>query len=202
MDKIVYTLTPGNIKPFLDKIQSVGVPDKLSLKVLQSLGFKSRNDRALISIMKGLGFVSSDGTPSDRWRGYRNRDIAKRILAEGIQDCYLELFKIYPDAPVRDIEALTNYFKSHTSVGERAVSAIVQTFKALADNADFSFSDAHPRPERHIASGGSPIPEIVSKRAANQELIININIQLTLPETTNTETYEAIFKAMKKHILD
>jgi hypothetical protein len=59
--KYMYLPNPGRLRDFLEKIQEVGVPSKLTLKVLQGMGFKSTNDRPLISAMKSLGFLSGSG---------------------------------------------------------------------------------------------------------------------------------------------
>lgn len=201
MDKFAYTLSPGNIKPFLEKIQTAGVPPKLSLTLLKSLGFKSSNNRTLIAVMKALGFISSKGVPTEKWTLFRDRTTAKRVLADAIREHYDELFKLYPDAHRKDNEALTNFFTSQTKLGERAVGAMVQTFKALVENADFESPDFITPPLPVTVSDQVPDSRPVRTHVSNQGTVININIQLTLPDTTNVDTYEAIFKALKKHIL-
>ena len=61
MAEYIYMSNPARIRELLEKIQSTGVPPKLTGQTLESLGFKSSNDRPLIKIMKGLGFISSNG---------------------------------------------------------------------------------------------------------------------------------------------
>lgn len=202
MEKFVYSVNAANIKPFLEKIQSVGKPDKLTLKILESMGFKSTNDRALVSITKALGLTSADGVPTERWQQYRDKPNARRILAAGIREHYSDLFRMYPDAYRQDNEALTNFFNSQTSLSARTVSAMVQTFKTLVENADFE------SPEIPISvsppAGGTTTPPgdaPIRKHSGSQRVVININVQFTLPDTTNVDTYEAIFTAMKRHIL-
>jgi len=52
MDKFPYILVPNSIKQFLDKIQSTGIPNKVTYDYLGTIGFKSSNHRSLIQIMK------------------------------------------------------------------------------------------------------------------------------------------------------
>jgi len=202
MQRFVYILNAGSIKRFLDKIQSIGKPTKLTLKVLESMGFKSTNDRPLISIAKTLGFTSHDGTPTDRWQQFRDKANARRVLADGIREHYAELFKMYPDAYRQDNEALTNFFSTQTSLAARAVSSMVQTFKALVENAGLESPDTLITTNRSEgAAAGLTGDEQTKRQLGDKGIVININIQLTLPDTTNVDTYEAIFTAMKKHIL-
>jgi hypothetical protein len=199
MDKFPYILVPNSIKQFLDKIQSTGIPNKLTYDYLGTIGFKSSNHRSLIQIMKSLGFITSDGVPTERWKRYRDKNAAKQVLSEGIKECYSDLFQLYPDAHLKDIDTLTNYFKSKTSVGNRAVSAMVQTFKILSEMAELLPIDMQESEELQIKSSRQPQLHMDKEKEMRQDLIININIQITLPETSNIETYDAIFAAMKRH---
>jgi hypothetical protein len=73
------------VREFLQKIQAVGVPSKVTVKYLESIGFKSKNDRYLISILKAIGFVDDSGTPTDFWRAYRNKAEAPAVLAAAVR---------------------------------------------------------------------------------------------------------------------
>jgi len=45
---------------------------------------------------------------------------------------------------------------------------------------------------------------MVTRKVTNelgQNVILNINIQLTIPDTDDEKVYESFFKAMKKHLL-
>ena len=201
MGEYVYTLVPANLKSFLEKIQSAGIPEKLTTKVLESLGFKSKNERVFIPIMKALGFISAEGVPQDRWKRFRDKSIARTVLAEGIRGHYESLFKMYPDAHHQDNEALTNFFSTQTSLGAKAVASMVRTFRALAENADFESSVTTPPPSREAISGQPPAGAPIRTQISDQGIVININIQFTLPDTTNSDTFEAIFKALKKQLL-
>src|ERR1041384_8843176 len=46
--EFIYITNPAKIRPFLDKIRAAGKPEKVTLKTIESLGFKSNNDRALL----------------------------------------------------------------------------------------------------------------------------------------------------------
>jgi len=199
MATFVYTSNTAKIRRFLETIQTAGVPPKLTIKHLESLGFKNTNDRALVAIMKAIGFVSATGEPIERWGKYRDKAKAAAVLAEGLREYYAELFKTYPDAHLKDIEALHNFFSTHTSVGAGALRYIIATFKTLADMADFGASAPETAATPVVPESGDE-PRASVSPTAKSGVGITINIQLTLPEGSTAETFDAFFKAMRKYL--
>lgn|ERR1022692_472082 len=89
------SVSSTSIPRFLDHIRSAGVPAKVTTAYLKSAGFKSSNDHSLLKIFKDLGFLSSDGTPTDIWRSYRaDEQQAKIVLGHAINYCYAGLFHL------------------------------------------------------------------------------------------------------------
>lgn len=208
MASYVYMTNPANIGKFLKTIQGAGVPSKLTFKHLESLGFKSKNDRPLVRIMKALDFASSTGEPTKSWQSYRDKTKAPIVLAQGIRKHYADLFKMYPDAHLKDNEALHNFFSTHTTVGAGTLKFMIATFKALVGLADFQTKDsavsstpAAITSDKTGAGKGQP-PKIPLQGQAKGSFAVNINIQLALPENATSETFDAFFKSMKKHLLD
>jgi len=196
-----YTPSPANLKRFLDHVQGAGVPPKVTLQYLESAGFKTKNDRAILSVLKAIGFVDNSGVPTDAWRAYRDRDKARAVMAVALQSSYSGLFTTYPDAYRKDNEALRNYFSAHTNVGEVALSQIVRTFKALAELADFEAA-----PPEDVDGEPTPLPSVprgaaAPKPRAPSGLTVNINIQLQLPATEDEAIYDKLFASLKKHLL-
>lgn len=205
MKKYIYITSPSRIRSFLNKIQSVGVPDKLTLKGLEMLGFKSKNDRPLLRIMKAIDFVSADGVPTDKWKNYRDKKKAKYVLAEGIRKHYAELFKTYPNAHLQDNRTLRDFFRAKTDIGDRAISLIVTTFNALRELADFEIEkppkekpaipeERIEKIEREIPREEAPsIPPLPS---------IHIDLQIHLSPEAKPEQIDKIFESMAKHLKD
>ncbi len=202
MADYVYMANPAKIREFLRTIRSSGVPDKLTIQTLSTLGFKSTNDRPLIKVMKAIGFISSSGEPTDRWQQYRNKQVGGAVLAEGIKTHYTELFKLYPDANVRDTEALRNFFSTLTKVSSGTLNFIVLTFKTLCESADFTAMSTSPMQVEEVAIETGQQPESTLLRREKAGYTININIQLALPSDAKKETFDAFFESMKKHLID
>lgn len=195
MAEYPYTLVTGKLRKFMKHIQSAGVPSKVTTSYLKSAGFKSSNDPQIIGVLKFIGFLDSTGVPTDVYKKYKGKAEAPAMLGNTIKDAYAELFKMYPDAHQKDSEALYNFFSPRTTAGEQVVSAMVSTFRALCAEAKFDISEA----VLGEIEATAPPPSGVSKTLGLQSL--TINLQLTLPETTNSSVYEEIFKAMKKYLL-
>lgn len=203
-----YSPQPTSLKRFLEHVQSAGVPDRVSQKYLEKVGFKAKNDRYIIGVLKFLGLLDPSGNPTKTWQAYRSRSSAAATLGEAIKRSYVDLFRTYPDAQRKDNEALRNYFSAHTRVAESTLALIVSTFKALCALAEFDGESAaatekssqeHEPTEAALKSGQlTPLP--VSLPRPILAPAININIQLELPVTESAEIYDKLFAAMKKHL--
>lgn len=191
-----YTLVPGNLTRFLGHIQRTGKPKKVTREYLRSAGFTSSNDAQIISVLKFIDFLDSSGVPKENYTAFRSTSTGPQVLGQAIRSAYSELFDMYPNAQEQDIEALRNFFSTHTNAGERALSAMVSTFQSLCSKATF---DVGPQ----VLSSGSPSETRQSRALAPRGIeSFVINIQLTLPATGDSKIYEEIFKAMKKHLLE
>jgi len=56
-----YLTSTKNLPGILAAIQGAQAPDAFTQRFLESLGFKSNQDRLVISVLKGLGFLDSAG---------------------------------------------------------------------------------------------------------------------------------------------
>lgn len=189
-----YTSVTGKLRKFMKHIQSAGVPSKVTTSYLKSAGFKSSNDPQIIGVLKFIGFLDSTGVPTDVYKKYKGKADAPAVLGNTIKDAYAELFKMYPDAHQKDSEALYNFFSPRTTAGEQVVSAMVSTFRTLCTEAKFDI------PEAVLGETGATAPPPPAASTLGLQSL-TINLQLTLPETTDSAVYEEIFKAMKKHLL-
>ena len=66
-----YMTTAKILAPTLERIKGAGAPPKFTLEFLKTLRFPSSSDRPVNSVLKGLGFLSQDGVPTqdELWDG-------------------------------------------------------------------------------------------------------------------------------------
>jgi hypothetical protein len=199
-EQLIYTPNPNDINKFLKHIQSAGVPAKVTNNYLESVGFRSKNHRYLIPVMKAIGFIDSSGTPTGLWKEYRDKGKARQILGAAIRDAYPDLFATYPDANAREAEAIRNFLSARTSVAEVTLQRAVATFRALATNGDFGAAAG-------VSRGEVPTPSPTDKAESAvlrtiQLPTLNVNIELHLPATDDGAVYEKLFEALRKHLID
>jgi len=199
MSAVPYTPLAGKIKDYFDKLQEVSIPNKVTYKWLEALGFKSTNDRHIVKVLDAIGFIDKK-VPTDLWRRYKNPMEAPVVLAEAIRKGYDDLFRTYEDAQRKDREALYAFFSSKTGKAKLTVDLMVNTFVNLCQLADFEAIPMPPIPElpKPEVPEKAIIPEVPEKAIIPE---IHINIQLHLPETKDSSVYDNLFKSLKKHLL-
>ena len=77
MTELAYTTVPGKIPTLLAKIRQVGVPPKVTVQWLKTIGLTSSNDTSLIPVLKAIGFVDGNGVPTPKWAQYRGSNYPK-----------------------------------------------------------------------------------------------------------------------------
>lgn len=207
-----YSTSTGSIIKILEKIQSVGKPAKADKKWMESIGITKSSEQRILLILKFLGFADKKGNSTDLWRDFRSTLSGKKVLGSAIKKSYQELFEVYPEAQNATKEELTDFFSTRTDAGGLAISHTVNTFKNLAQFAEFDDSiqvENGERDETNISTPkaieeapSSSVSSALSKTISSKNgITINLNIQLTVPETTDENVYDKFFEAMKKHLL-
>lgn len=187
-----YTLKTGSLRGFLNKIPTIGVPEKVTIKYLYGLGYKSVNDRPIVKILKFIKFLDQNGKPTENYINFRSRERSKSVMANCVRSAYSELFKTYPDAYGKDPATLRDFFSASVTAGEKVLISTVNTFKVLCEFADF---EAPPLKEKEEEEER----KVIEKAAVVPGLVINLNI--ALPATEDASVYDKIFESFKKHIL-
>src|SRR5688572_33298457 len=103
-----YTLKIGSLPAIFDAMLDAQPPERFSLKFLENLGFTSTNDRLFIGILKDIGFLNRDGVPTPRYFQFLDRTESKRVLAEGIQDGFSDLFALNTKANTWSVDEVRN----------------------------------------------------------------------------------------------
>lgn len=208
-----YTVKYGSFAAYFDAIQGAEPPDRFSVKFLENLEFKSTNDRAIIGILRELGFLDSNNVPTKRYYEYLDKDAAPRILAEGIREMFSDLFAIKKDAHKMTADEVYNKLRTlyAGTKKDNLIKLIGKTFSGLCELADFESTkpEVMKKPEKEKEDEHEPEnPEGKEKegqggsgthrRIKLQGLQYHINI--VLPETRDQAVYDAIFKSLRDHL--
>lgn len=212
-EDLPYLMSPKRFPELLSKLQTAAVPERVTFELLKKLGFTSSNDRSFPALLKRLGFLDQNGQPTDRYRAYRHKGHAKRVLAEGIREVYADLFALHTDANSEDREAVKGLVSRVTGREQRYVDLITSTFEILCENADFSPEveparppahklEAEKRDEKHREDRKPDKAEHENTDRGGRPIAFSYNIQIHLPATTEIAVYNAIFKSLKEHLGD
>jgi Family of unknown function (DUF5343) len=202
-----YTTVPGKITTLFEKIRTVGVPQKVTVQWLRSIGFTSSNDTTLLTMTKAVGFADVAGVPTDYWKHYRGGD-HKTVMASAIRENYRELFEVYPDAWLRPDKDLENFFSTRSSAGKQVISKTVSTFKNLAALAEFGAeveTAAKPgrTPSGQHAKGSGGSGPLIPPPPVHQTPVgpaLHIDIQIHISSDANAQQIDQIFASMAKHL--
>jgi len=202
-----YLMTYGQVSKFLDSIREGQAPEKFTRQYLKDLGFKSSNHHAFIPLLKGLGFLTADGTPTQRYKDYLDKSRSRKILGEAIRDAYGDIFTIRSNPKKDDKEVIEGKFRSTYNSSANTADLCARTFLALLENADISSDSAAAKEkkpkEESDASKGKLNEEGggADKSKKPDGVGLHYNIQIHLPPSKDIEVYNAIFKSLKDHLL-
>jgi len=199
MKEYQYTTVPGKLKDLFDKIREVGIPERATTKWLESVGFKSKNDRSMLKILIQIGFIDESGLTSDRWKKYRGANY-QQVMAEGIIEGYKDLFDLYPDVQKRTNKEIEDFISTHSVGGKQVITKTVSTIKTLCDLADFEIDSSikEPQEEKQTTQLDSE-PNIIKKYKAPLSQELHIDIQIHISPDTSPELIDEIFSSMAKH---
>lgn len=203
----VYVQVYGQFPDFFQRISDGQAPQQFTQQHLKDLGFASSNHRALIPLLKALGFLSADGTPTARYHAYRDKSQAPKIMAEAVREAYADLFVIKSNPTETDRALIEGKFKSAHNATDRVAKLMANTFFGLLALADFS--TASPRVENSTKQveevkenqEQAAKPTTPVTQAQIQTPTLHYNIQIHLPATKDIEVFNAIFKSLKEHLL-
>ncbi len=207
MNEFPYTEITGKMPSFFERIKITGIPTLVDARWLTSIGYKSRADKSILRVLRTIDFVDNNGKPTERWKSYRDRSSAAKVLGQAVKDGYADLFLTYPDANSLSSSELKSFFSSRLSHSEATLNKVVTTFKTLVSISDFSDSDEMSVSDNSTMSESpASLQDLTDKTVVENPpkpegiYTININIQLTLPITTDQEVFDELFKSLKKNL--
>ncbi|MEM7221102.1 MAG: DUF5343 domain-containing protein [Pseudomonadota bacterium] len=200
-----YTQAYSMFNDFFGRIRDAQAPDKFTQQQLKDWGYKSKNHRPFIPLLKALGFLSSDGTPTLRYHEYRNHSQSKAIMGDALKEAYSDIFLIKALPTQADKDLIQGKFKSYHNASDNVAKLHTNTFFALLEMADVEARGAQPvlsNPPENSSLSPEPLPSKPTGALPSELLGLHYNIQIHLPATKDLEVYNAIFKSLKEHLID
>jgi hypothetical protein len=204
--KLPYVSSPGNVTKVLDKIIHASTPQRFTQDFLATkLGMSGGSAKPLIPFLKQIGFLGSDGTPTELYVKFRNPKERGAAIARAILQGYRGLYEVNEYAHDLSDDELKGAIVQATGAEtkSRAVEFIVSCFKALKQYADFEQLAKESETKVEPPSAPPPGPPMVPPHVRPENVGFNLSytINLNLPTTTDTAVFDAIFTSLRKHLL-
>jgi Family of unknown function (DUF5343) len=203
-----------------------GFPGKVDAGYLQRFKIAPANESYVISILRFLGLIDEDGNRVEDKTDYffGNDDSFKSGLEDTLRRAYAHVFDEMGDgalaAPKRD---LAHWFRSSDKttevVGQRQASTF-QSLAALAGHGDLPAARPGAAKKTAAATPGPAAKKTIAKKTTpekqvekpggddgegggknGQDVGLTVRIEVNLPPGGDTDTYDAIFASIKKHLM-
>lgn len=203
-----YLPAPGTINTALNKIRTAATPDRVTNDfVATKLAMKGGSGAAITPFLKKINFVSSDGSPTDLYKNFRNLKTGGTAMAEAIKYGYSalseanEYFYLLTDTELTSLIVQVTGLDSNNKI----VKLTQSTLNNLKAYADFESRDKTSKVEDAVEQNGELINKNVSPKINHSNKMSGLNlsytINLNLPQTTDQAVFNAIFKSLKEHLL-
>ena len=206
--KVPYMASNKNIHAILTATSRASVPETFTTTFLSNMEFRSSADRTFPRVLQYLGLLDSSRRPTALYKQFLDQTRSKTVLAQCLRRAYDELFDAHPDANTYANPRLAGWFRTKTGKGESASEKMAMTFRSLCDYADFTQTAAKPpETEAPLAEETPSESETSHKqrplstgRADHRELAFTYRLEIHLPDTTDVNTFRAIFRALKEEL--
>lgn len=203
-----YVATPGSIKTALEKIRSAATPERVTKDFVTTvLQIKGGTGGNIPPFLKRIGFVGSDGTPTDLYRRFRNPATGGAAIADAIKLGYKDLLQAneyFYRLSDKDLRALIVQVTGVES-DNRAAALTLSAIKILKSFANFDAIETTTEiKEQQRVHEPAPTPvSLPAHQLGNGQVGLNLSytINLNLPATADQAVFNAIFRSLKEHLL-
>jgi hypothetical protein len=215
MSALPYVTAPGAIEKALIAIRTAATPPTVSQDFVKTiLGITGGSGNQITAYLKKIGFATADGTPTDLYKRFRNSATEGAAAAESLRIGYAPLYVRNEYMHKLGDEPLKGLVVEETGVStdSNVVSLTVSCIKGLKKFAKWDAAPAEKTASTEAKSqseGKITILPPAQSEYANappsmpQSLGLNLGytINLNLPATSDPAVFNAIFKALKEHLL-
>ena len=197
-----YLTSTSYITKALEKIQNAATPPRFTQDFLATkLGLKGGTAKPIIPFLKRTGFLGTDGVPTDLYKRFRNPSERGRAAAQALRTGYASLYEVNEyihEASEADLKGVVVQVTG-MEPDSRAVQAIIGSFKALREFAEFDGDEEESvADEYELPAAAAPSP---GEAAERPRLGLSYTINLNLPATSDVAVFDAIFKSLREHLL-
>jgi len=162
--------------------------------------------RPIIPILKATGLLNQSGVPTELYSQFQTESGRPAAALQALRNGYGEIFRRNQYAHRADEATLIDVIVAITGLPKKEgiVRYVLATFQAFQETAKSAREDAASSTQTIDTAQTDEAPARVEEKSglrgtAGLQLAYNINV--VLPETTNVEVYNAIFRSLKANLL-
>ena len=129
-----YVNAYGSIPKLFLEICKASVPPKFTQDFMETvLELKSSSHRALVPLLKKLGFIDAANVPTDVYKNYRDEELRRSVMAGQVRSAYSDLYKANEYAHSLKKEELQSKLRALIGAAEDdpVIPSVVATFLEL-----------------------------------------------------------------------
>jgi Family of unknown function (DUF5343) len=215
MATLPYVSTPGNVEKALNGIRTAATPPTVSQDFVKTiLGITGGSGNQITAYLKKIGFAATDGTPTEIYKQFRNSSTEGKAAAAALRTGYAPLYVRNEYMHKLNDEQLRGLIVEETgaSSDSNTVSITLSCIKGLKKFAKWDAAPVEKQESTEEKSQGAGKVTVIGSTQSEfanaqsptpQSLGLNLGytINLNLPATSDPAVFNAIFKALKEHLL-
>lgn len=187
-----YLASPGSIKTTLERIRSAATPERVTRDFVTTiLQIKGGTGASIPPFLKRIGFVGSDGAPTELYKRFRNPATGGAAVADAIRFGYKDLLpanEYFYKLSDKDLLALIVQVTG-VEAENRAAALTLSTIKALKTFANFDAVSMEveelDQPSIHDPGQRYPSVPVLHSLTGQVGLNLSYTINLNLPATAD-----------------
>jgi hypothetical protein len=218
-----YVPSAGPIVKTIDHLRRRSFPKEVTADTLRKLGVAPKNESYVINVLRFLGVIDDEGkkvdSKTEAFVQHKEEEF-QREFGILVKDAYDELFELQGEgAWEMDRASLTQLFRTSDHSSEVVGTRQAATFAALAALAGHTTAptqrESNPKKPtvkkpKAAGSAGSAKPEdkqdekivIGAKDGGESRIGLTVRIEVNLPADGDQQTYDRIFKSIRKNLID
>ncbi len=209
MAALPYVTATGNIEKSLKGIKAAATPESVSQDFVKTiLGIKGGSGNQMTAYLKKIGFATPDGTPTDIYKKFRNSATEGWAAAQALKTGYAPLYVRNEYMHRLSDDDLKGLVVEETGAEQdsNTVPLIIACIKQIKKFAKWDAVAIEEKPDKALTHplSGTGLPQTPQAPAQiPQRLGLNLGytINLNLPATSDSAVFNAIFRALKEHLL-
>jgi hypothetical protein len=199
-----YTSSVGVFKRALQKIIESERPAKFNKDFLNTV-FEITGGASMpvIPILKKTGMLAENGSPTSVYAEFQTEGGRANAALQAMRNGFQEIFKRNQYAHKADKDKIVDLIVAITGLtkSDRIVGLIYNTFQAFQDYAKGASDRADTKREQPDAGAQSSEQSVSQGQGSSVPIGLAYQINIILPESTNIDVFNSIFKSLRENLL-